>query len=597
MFGLPEDYFGEGPFGISDWGRLAIYNSVPVLHRTLDETEGDLYLKRYFAGFQNQLEEIIQDILTLPNQRLPLLARAGIQNPLLLISSTTSGATTVVDTFVPHGFSAGQFVVFTGTEGTSPAIRGVQSVAQVLSPTQFSIAVATGVSTASTGTVKVYDAGSVPVLVTSAVRSVDPDYGSVVEFTVEWQTDLDLLGVGYTASLVAGGVSYTFSVARLRTRNQDDPSLPSPPYGTAERNKILCYASGIPDASVLALPYQLLFVQPSSLRYLTGDFGLTFDENDPVFFQRSLVRNVSQYVMLKGSERGYEIRSNVAGFNATAQGLYSICADSAPDGLPADHVFVYDGAYYTDLPPQYFCFDDIPADIEYTDPESASTIYPLDALMYGDTSGDALSPAAAVARCITEYYVGTSGSLPYVTNVVAASAGQLAPFGFAYGQVVTVQFASLDDYEAFSVVAQGVFSLVGPQPDGTDEHFIEDELSWNAGTLVAEYLVGSPATFPVSYDPLDPAASEYCIRYRPAYSLNCCYCKSYKIRLILEPTQRLYDDLGGSGAAVNGALTRLVAKIQREQLPIHAKIVDVVLNVPISVTSVPSVTITSIVVV
>jgi hypothetical protein len=588
MFGTAEDQFGVGPFGISDWGRLAIYESVPVLHRRLDETEGELLLKRYFAGFQQECESLIRAISILPNQRDPLLARNGATNLLFDIASTTpSGTATIVTTLQDCNFFVGQTVVFTGAENTVPAIRGTQSIASVISSTSFTIDYVTTAATASEGTVKNYDAASVPVLVVDADQYVDPDYGNVVNFTVENGTNLDLLGIGYSASITSGGTNYSFETARLRTRNADD----SP----STRNSILCYGTSAPPAS--ALPYQLLFIQQPSLRYLTTDFGLTYDDNDPSFFQRSLVRNVSQYVMLKGSEKGYQIRSEVGGFLATAQGLYALCIENNPDAISADHIFLLDGTYYTDLPPQYFRFDEIPADIAYTDPDSLSTVYPLDNLMYDDASGDALSPMAAVALCITEYYVGTSGTLPYVANVVAATALQLAPYGLAYGQVVTVQFASLDDYEAFSVITQGVFSLVGPQPSGTDEHFIEAELSWDAGTLVAEYLVGSPATFPVSYDPIDPAASEYCIRYRPAYALDCCWCKSYKIRLILQPTQALYDAYNGSGAAVSDALTRLVAKIRREQLPIHAEIAEVVLNVPISVTVAPSVSITSIVVV
>jgi hypothetical protein len=577
MFGTPSDIFGDTPFGLSDWGRLAIYESVPLLHRNLDESENDLLLRRYFKGFEQELESIIEAIRSLPSQRYPLVSRGGAGSPLVAIQATIPGADTIIQTSSDHGFSTGEVVVFSGLDGTSPSVTGAQSIAQVISSTQFSLDFSTSVPFASppdpTAFVRTYDADSVPVYVVAASLSVDPDYGRVVTFEVDSGTDLDLLGVGYVASAsftdpVSGDeTSYTFEVVRMRTRNADD----SP----STRNSIMCSADTAPDASLL--PYNLLFVQPASLRYLTTDFGLIYDDNDPEFFRRSLVRNVSQYVVQKGSQKGFQIRSEVAGFNANAQSLYGLCSNPATSGLPASEIYESDGKYYTSIDPERFRLDDIPADQEFIDPQTLTPVYPLDNFLYADSSADKLSPIAAVAKCIVANRTGYSGTSPYVLSAVTAPDPVLESYDIPYGFIVEVKFGSLDDYNCFNLIEPGAFSLYGPTPAGTDRHFIEAEISFDVGTLVAEYLVGSPASFPVQYDPLSPSDSEYCILYSPGVQSDCCYCKSYKIRLTLSPTPELIDAYGGDGALVNSAIDRLIPKIEAEQLPIHAELLEVVL--------------------
>jgi len=660
MFGTAEDQFGVGPFGISDWGRLTIYESVPVLHRSLD-ADNQFLLRRYFKGFEEECEILIQAIRSLPNQRQPFLARGGSGATVFTVVSTTPTINgTVIITNLDCNFKIGQTVVFTNALNTSPPIRGVHTVTGALAGVGniFLIPLITVNPTLNEGTVKDYEPTCVPVLVTSAVQSVDPDYGNVVTFTLDYQTDLEFLGIGYQASIEAGGSNYTFTVARMRTRNEDDPAVPE------TENYIMCYGEALPSTTVLPFPYQLNFIRQSALQRLTGDFGLLYDPKDPEPYQRSLVRNVSQYVVNKASSKGYQIRGNVAGFDVAVQGLYALCGDSAPTDIPW---FLYDGTYYTDLAPQFYCFDDIPADIEFTDPETSNPFFPLDNLMYVDAYGDTLSPAAAVARCITENYVGTSGVLPYVVSSTLASSSLLASAQIPYGWVVDVQFDTLDDYQSFNVTdlgfrfvsststgatttvntttdhgfvvgdavffadttattpslvgehtvvnvisptqftvnftttagsavgyvrpfasgnayPQGAFSLEGPQPSTADNHYIEAQLGWDVGTLVATYLIGSPSTFPVDFDPIDPAASEYCIRYWPKPLESCCYCKSYKIRLVFTASAQLiayltdiYDgDMGKVAAAQADLADRLVTKIRREQLPIHAEIAEVV---------------------
>lgn len=573
MFGLPQDIFGVGPFGIADWGRLAIYEHLPVLHRTLDAEQG-YPLRDYFKAFQGEAEDILGAISELLQQRQPLLARDGANVPLITISATATGATTTVTTLTPHGFNAGQVVVFAGAESCTPPIRGVQSIAQVLSATQFTINFTTTAGS-TTGYVQAYDRSAVPVWVTDAVVAKDPNYGVTTTFTFENGTDLDYLGVGYTAVLTAGGVDYSFKVARLRTRNADDSST--------TRNSALCYGQTLPPSSTLSPPYLLRFVQPSTLAYLTADFGLIYDENDPQVFRRSLVNNVAQYVVQKASQKGYQIRGNVSGFDVVAQGLYKLCGDLGAGGvLPPSRVYSIDGSFYTDIPPRNFAFDDIRADIPWVDPETGNPVYPLDEFIYSDTSGDSLSPLGGVATCLTTNYTGANPTLPAVISVALASAGTLSTYSVPYGFEVTVQFPSApvapapDPHDVFTVTTAGVFALVGPSGAPVEEqYFIEGEVSWNAGTRRAVYLVSVPPTVTI---PL----GDYCIGYFPKVVTDCCYCKSYKVRIFATVSDRLYADLGGfqPNPAVVDALNRLVVKLRREQLPIHSEIAETILIYP-----------------
>jgi hypothetical protein len=96
----------------------------------------------------------------------------------------------------------------------------------------------------------------------------------------------------------------------------------------------------------------------------------------------------------------------------------------------------------------------------------------------------------------------------------------------------------------------------------------------------------------VEHDPLNPAASEYCVRYAPEDAESCDYCKSYKVRLQLTPTPELIASFGGSGAKLNNALARLLPKLIAEQIPIHVKLVGVAIVIPIDVNAGSAVSVT-----
>lgn len=78
---------------------------------------------------------------------------------------------------------------------------------------------------------------------------------------------------------------------------------------------------------------------PSLLRRLARDFGIEVDTTESEFLQRSWVRNVTQWIGIKGSRKSYEVVALLSDFEADPQPLYRIDAIIYPS-LPPQNVFV-----------------------------------------------------------------------------------------------------------------------------------------------------------------------------------------------------------------------------------------------------------------
>ncbi len=64
---------------------------------------------------------------------------------------------------------------------------------------------------------------------------------------------------------------------------------------------------------------------PLDIVRLHGDMlGLGIDKNDPEFLQRSFLGNASQWLQLKGSRRGYEVRGLASGFTVAVENFWRI---------------------------------------------------------------------------------------------------------------------------------------------------------------------------------------------------------------------------------------------------------------------------------
>jgi hypothetical protein len=74
------------------------------------------------------------------------------------------------------------------------------------------------------------------------------------------------------------------------------------------------------------------------LAFLASDYGIKLDRNDPEFLQRSYVNNAFKIWDVKGTELGYDVLGQYAGYFVSAQPLYAITASVAA-GLESSFVF------------------------------------------------------------------------------------------------------------------------------------------------------------------------------------------------------------------------------------------------------------------
>lgn len=619
MPGYTDDPFGEKLFGTADWAKFAVWNSLPVLHRQQDEDRGGP-LRKLMQCFEDELQEIRVGVEGLPSQRDPLECRAGLGDRVYRIYSISSELApaglvevrlSIDGSPVSHDFRPGQTISFAGTN-SSPSVTGLHTV--------HSLPIITGPGGGPiedlsafriVGNVPPAGAGSYgickrkgPGATIAMVKSFgfysgtfdDEDIGSkrLINFVIEAGTYLEDLGVGYTAlveipkPLVSpAGVPipensfkkpdvYSYRVERIRRRHNTSsdslevlcsgwvlPSDASNPISAIDPSYTVMAGNG--DSVVI--PLVLRFVRPPTIGALTGDFGITFDENDPEFFQRSTVQNVVKFLERKSSEKAYKIRGDTVGFNIDAKGTYALCEDI--EGIPPISKVKIGDTWYTSVDPIIAHFDDIAADVTFIDPGDNVEYGPMDMYMFKDESDNKESPALTWSKCVESCVIQSS------TGPVDGSPFSneyLSSIGLATGQLVRVNIVA-EKYETFGGFSKGVFALV----IGGVSHYIEREDSsfnglWPDPTLHS-FIVGSPVgTLPVEI-------GNACIAYAPEISDDCCYCRSYVIWIQAYALDSFKKQLKDSalvsqshGEKINEALDRLLPRLVTEQVPIHATI-------------------------
>ena len=598
MFGTLKDEFGFGRFGHADWGKITVWESLPRMHRQMDEEIGSPY-RKLFQTIEDELELERRSIGDLVDQRDPILVRSG--GPTVfdidLIAYNFGTGTCTVTLAVAHDFEAGNEVTFAGVATGSPLVVGSYVILEIASPTNTLLATQFTITqnlvppwaSATDGKVKLRDRRSTLVEVESYAaytQAYYPDQADkpMVELTIAPGIDLEPLGIGYIAKLVVSSTltpgapstsqvvtsQYSFKVLRITRRN--DPET---------RDVLLCQGRVFDDTDPdLPDPIVLTFEQPSLLFELTQDFGIEPDDNLPTALQRSAAKNVVEFIQLKASKRGYEIRSEENGFNATVQGLYHLCADP---GLPAAkiHHLVDPNdplvtRMYTDVPPKLARYDQISADIEGVDYETGDPVFMTDEYIFDDdTRPFGESPLKSFFNRIFDVHV--AGVSPVTQSVLDA-------YDLPYGQYV---MGALNPVLRSMVgsIDGGDFSLTGlwpgvpvPPTGFSPENVfpIEVEDSYDEFSWLFVWIVGVPPSVTIP-------TGHYYLAYDPPVSMNCCWCKSHVIRLLLEPTAAFLASGTYTGAQVSAAIERLVERIVSEQLPVHARLGEVVLAQSVAV--------------
>ena len=394
------------------------------------------------------------------------------------------------------------------------------------------------------------------VLVESAETIIDDFWGQSVLFKIQIGQDASDIGPGWFTTID----DKVFNVLRMRTRN--DPE---------SFNEIL--TSGL-DAPTVSPGDSITFTQSSLLVRLSKDFAITTDRDEPEFFQRSTVANAVKFYALKGSEKAYEIRGDVAGFDVRAIGLWCITGPLA--FIPAGNLFeipLGSGKYFTDIPPVDIRFDDIAGDVQFDDP-GVGVIGIIDfSLIHNDGSPDGLSPGGAFAENILEgFFTGAPAEDSFVTVDVVTAMTQMELDALEVASGFRVEATMTQGQrDLVGTFTRGRFILEGIDSDLGAQYFIEQEVSFVPDTVT--FFVTSLA--PV-------VSNRYNIRYLPEQLISCDWCRSHTIVFELTPTQELIDSLNGDGDRLNAVADKLILKI-RQITPIHVTIGLIVKNINIDV--------------
>lgn len=565
MPGYPGDPFGDDPFGVANWSRKAIYESLPQLHRLVDEKDKASILKRWFGAYQSELEGVRQGIVEYPYQRDPLVARGGEGSPPVAIASSVVGDPTLIVTSTPHGFEGGEIVTFAGCNDYG--VFGSHKI-EVVDDLSFTIPVATTVVIAGPlSVVQIKQPESCTVTVESVEMVKDKDYGMMAQFTLAPGTDISSIGVGCKAKTVWFGpapdfnrYTFTHTVSRIHGRLSSDPSESSYVQCAAEEFPNVGNEPGFMTNESIPLPYNMTFVRPGTLKALTSDFGITFDANDPEFMQRSTIQNVVKYIEKKGSRKGYEIRASTMGFDVDVEGMWSLCDDY--ELLPSSSKIVDGDSVYTTVAPMFPRFDEIAADVKFTDPSTGVTDAVMDSILYSDGSADGMSPVLAWSMCTDQVTLISETVLPAGTG------------GFENSRSVLVDWGAADRSE-YGDMGTGAFALVDPVSERPV--WIESE-TYDAAMNRSVMVISVPPDFaPLS-------AGDHCILYAPDVDKDsCCWCRTHLISIICTPTPELVAGYNGDGTLISEALDRLVPRLIAEQVPIHVEIARIALGVRIEV--------------
>ncbi len=313
-------------------------------------------------------------------------------------------------------------------------------------------------------------------------------------------------------------------------------------------------------------------LRPPSLIELLGlDFGLEVDFHEPEAFQRSSIRNLVQWLDLKGTEKSYDILGKISGYRVTALGLWALDAP-VPSAIPSDHIYELpagSGHFYTDVEPDRPSFDEVAADV-----------IPLDTfcweLSYTDPPGPAVgqtwlspppTPAVAPGTTLDDALVSTMQAV-LVTAVTSLGSGRYR---------LTVDPA---DLTPIAWPGQWYFT------HGGVNYYLETlPVEIGAGEWQFEALLGTPV-------PFAPGVTiDFGYECRP--DMGCGFCRASAIRIEVVPAEVLTDP----DALLDGVLARLIKKLL-QVVPIHVRITDIVhivgpvqipLNLALTVTASPTV--------
>lgn len=198
-------------------------------------------------------------------------------------------------------------------------------------------------------------------------------------------------------------------------------------------------------------------------------------------------------------------------------------------------------------------------------------------LMIEDISADGMSTGLAFSINVVS---SQDGDTPLtIDSAVALTDADLRALGLTAGYRVVVTMTG-DQYSRFNFRGGGVFGLTEGYPP-----LLSDQVFWI--DYHEDWLPGANPSLPGTWTVIvggetAPATGNGALRYRPAITTTCSYCRSNKIRLEIEASPEAFDYYGDV-AGVEDARDRLVEKITDLLVPIHAEILEPVgFSMPVS---------------
>ncbi len=355
-----------------------------------------------------------------------------------------------------------------------------------------------------------------------------------------------------------------------------------------------------------ALGYYLHFLPPKVMGFLARDYGFDSDENDPEDRQRAAIAHVHHYFGCKAAQESYRIRGEISLFNVEVMSLWRLCDAILAASLPSDHVYEYGGVFYTDLEPRSIRFDDIRGDEQYYDTFNHDPAFPSPvwltladrAMMFEDAAaGDGMSVGLAFGLDVTQGYhapvsetdatwrtpatvIASTPLLPAEAAALSIPGGHRVNIDMMRCQADAFSFHrgafGLTEYDKAGLVAPALadpvfwidyedaaWTMTVPVPGFPDQ----DMGRWTVIIGVGLDSTGSPLPGPT-------VGSDVAVRYYPEIDHgDCCFCPSYKVRVLIDPMPQAYDYYTTEDEML-AAVERLKSKILDKLIPIHVRVAE-----------------------
>lgn len=522
MPGFGYGPFGHGPFGSFDWAKQVLFRDLPALDRALDKTDGGGRLERWSDSIKPSFDELLRFTRRFGHLRDADFVRTQFQDRIDVNLLEATPGTRTIEVRVENEDTSDPF-----------ATLGATSIGWVLKDVDGREFTVNAVHKLRAVDPAVELAGSNELPLTAA--SAADQLTGVVGF-VALSQNVTGTGTAFLAEVSPGDyvAPRGGSLARVQSVTSNTALVLEKPYHGATATNAVGLVTEASRGAAMLRP-------PALIGLLGSDFGLTVDTHEPEAFQRSSVRDIKQWINVKGAQKSYDIIAKIAGYRAVAFALWRI--DPVPDALPLSEVFEIppgSGKFYTTIEPLRPRFDEVAADT-----------VPLDLFCWETPN--------------------------WTTDGITPPPGPI-PDGVSVGAAVGWVTQGLPILAVTDLGSKRWRLRVGP---GVDMHTVAGIGYWYASFAAMAgrfYLETIPVEGPVGEWEFEILAGDtpafgasVDVSYECRSDAVCGYCRASAIRVEVVPAEVFADP----DALLDGVLERLVAKLLGV-VPAHVRITDIV---------------------